>query len=121
MRIEILINGIKLNGELKDSPLAGKIAGLLPLKASGSTWGEEIYFPIPVKAGMSNPQSVVSLGEIAFWGEGSCLCFFYGLTPISSPGQIKPASPVEVVGKLIGDLEKLKTITGKVEIEIKRV
>jgi|GEM_PF-2554930 len=76
----------------------------LPIRTTINRWGDELYTDeTPVKVGEDNAKSAVSLMDVAYWPEGSALCFFYGPTPISSKkqGQILPYSPVNVIGRII--------------------
>jgi uncharacterized protein len=80
-----------MEAELNDSKIAALIWEALPLSAAASTWGDEIYFAIPVKIGLENAVSVVREGDLAYWPEGSCFCIFFGKTPASTDTEIKPA------------------------------
>ncbi len=108
-------------GELNDSPTAQAIGKVLPLEATVSTWGDEIYFTIPVKAGLdATAKEIVEYGDIGYWPRGSALCLFFGPTPISRPDEIRPASAVNIVGKLIGDIQCLKEVTDGIIIKIEK-
>lgn len=103
--------GVSVTAELFDTDLAQKILGILPFEGRVNTWGKEIYFPIPVQSSITHPRDVVAKGDIAYWPDGACLCLFFGPTPASRNAQeIRPASPVEVVGKIEGDCTPLETI-----------
>lgn len=103
--------GVSVTGELFDTDLARKILGILPFEGRVNTWGKEIYFPIPVKSAITHPREVVEKGDIAYWPDGACLCLFFGPTPASrTPEEVRPASPVEVVGRIEGNLSLLETI-----------
>ena len=110
--ILIKIGDVKLRARLNGSQTAGLIWDALPLKSFTSTWGDEIYFQIPVKAESEEDFSAetVELGDLAYWPEGECFCIFYGPTPVSKPGEIRPASSVNLIGKLEDDYETLKTV-----------
>jgi hydroxypyruvate reductase len=101
--IKINIGGIEAYARLNDSETAQAIWEALPFESQGSTWGDEIYFSIPVKAKAENPKSVVEAGDIAYWPPGSAFCIFWGPTPASHGDEIRPASAVNVFGKLTGD------------------
>ncbi len=100
------------------SPKTGsQILNLLPIESEVRTWGEEIYFSIPISILEENAKSTVTLGDVAYWPEGQCFCVFFGKTPLTtSLDEIKPASPVNVFGKVLGDLERLKTIESGVKV-----
>ena len=101
-----------MTAQLNGSSTAGKIWDILPIKSKTSTWGDEIYFPIPLKAGLEDgfAQEVVEIGDLGYWPEGNCFCIFFGDTPVSKPGEIRPASSVNVFGRLENDWEQLKSI-----------
>ncbi|HTY23780.1 MAG TPA: cyclophilin-like fold protein [Desulfomonilaceae bacterium] len=111
MKIKISIGSLSMEAELNSTPTAQKVANALPLKSNFSTWGDEIYFSIPVSASLeSNARAVVELGDIGYWPQGAAFCIFFGQTPMSSPGKIIPASPVNVIGKILGDATKFKEV-----------
>jgi len=111
MKIRIKIGSLSAEAELNDTPTARKIAAALPLTASFSTWGDEIYFPIPVTADLdTNAKEVVELGDLGYWPTGRAFCIFFGPTPISSPGKIVPASAVNIIGTVLGDATSFKAV-----------
>lgn len=119
-RIIFSAGEIEVGGELNDSPTAGAIGKALPLEFAVSTWGEEIYGTIPVQADLDDTaKEVVDSGDIGYWPRGCALCLFFGPTPISRPGEIRPASAVNVVGKLSGDIRRLKEIQDGIILHIK--
>ena len=118
--ISIVIGGKSVPAELNDSATARGIAGKLPIETGFSTWGDEIYFSIPVKMGAENPKGVVETGELGYWPPGSAFCIFYGATPGSTADHIEPASPVNPIGRVTGDPEVFKSLSrkhGKIRIE----
>ena len=100
-----------MEAELNDSSTAHMIWSALPIDKHGNTWGDEIYFSIPVRAQEEDAQAVVEEGDLAYWPPGTAFCIFFGLTPASSGGEIRPASPVNVVGKLLGDPKEFKKVS----------
>ncbi len=118
-RIIITTSAGEINAELHDTPTARAIARALPLEARASTWGDEIYFTIPVQAGLDDTaREVVAKGDLGYWPRGQALCLFFGPTPISGPGEIRPASAVNIVGRLQGDLEGLKEVADGTIIKV---
>ena len=118
--ISIVIGGETVSAELNDSATAREIAEKLPIEAGFSTWGDEIYFSIPVKRGAENPKEVVELGELGYWPPGNAFCIFYGATPGSTADHIKPASPVNPIGRVTGDPKVFKSLAravGKIRLE----
>jgi uncharacterized protein len=104
-----------------DSKTAAMIWDALPLNAVASTWGDEIYFAIPVKTGPENAVSVVREGDLAYWPEGNCFCIFFGKTPASTANEIKPASPVNLVGRFSGAPELWKKVSAGDMIRLEAV
>ncbi len=113
----------KLEGILNDSPTAKALTEALPLSANAQLWGEEIYFQVPsVVADLDDTATpVVQIGDLGYWPTGRAFCIFFGLTPTSVPGEIRPASPVNLVGRLYGDpcCFKLVPAGAKVRVEKK--
>ena len=100
-RIRITTGGVSLPGVLNESETARQIAAALPMHGEGLTWGDEIYFEIPVIAEAEDPQAAVPAGTLAYWPEGRAFCIFFGQTPYS---------PVNVVGRLEGDATQLRQV-----------
>ena len=109
MRIRITVGEVALEAELNDTATAAKIGEALPIRTPFNTWGDEIYFSIPVDAELDDrSQEVVEIGDLGYWPPGSAFCIFFGQTPVSEPGRIMPASAVNVVGKVVGDATLFK-------------
>ncbi len=117
MRIRIKIGKLTMDADLNDTPTAKKVAEALPIKASFNTWGDEIYFPIPVTAGLDkSAREVVEIGELGYWPPGKAFCIFFGQTPASRPGKIMPASAVNILGKVLGDASEFKKVMNEREV-----
>ena len=102
---------ISVEAELNDSPTSKDLINLLPLEGISQIWGEEIYFSTSINRENDDwAKETVELGDIAFWPPGNAICLFFGKTPVSQGDEIRPASPTNVMGKIIGDLEILKTV-----------
>ena len=108
--IKIEFNEFSIEAELNDSKTANNIKKILPISNTVNIWGDEIYFQIDVNDDENNAKEIVELGDVGFWPPGNAFCLFFGLTPLSQKDEIKPASPINVVGKLKGNLESLKSI-----------
>jgi hypothetical protein len=120
MNIHIRIGSLTMEAELHDTPTAQKIAEALPIRASFNTWGDEIYFSIPVTSELDdNAHEVVEMGDLGYWPPGKALCIFFGQTPMSRAGEIRPASAVNLVGKVKGDASQFKQVMheGRVSLE----
>ncbi len=92
----------------------------LPIEARANTWGDEIYFGIPVKVDPENPREVVGLGDLAYWPPGNAFCIFFGRTPASRGDEIRPASAVNVFGKVEGDPKVFKKVRSGDTVRIER-
>jgi hypothetical protein len=101
--IRISAGPVRAIAELADTSTAQAILDTLPITGSASTWGDEIYFAIPVDADEDDARAVVDVGDLAYWPPGSAFCIFFGPTPASQGSEIRPASPVNVVGRIEGD------------------
>ena len=109
MKINIRISTLIFEAELNDSLTAKKVAEALPVTASFDTWGDEIYFTIPVDAELDETaREEVEMGDLGYWPTGKAFCIFFGQTPMSEPGRIVPASAVNIIGRVIGDAKRFK-------------
>ena len=119
-KIRITAGKVSMEAELNDTDTAQKIWNALPIEKRGNTWGYEIYFSIPVKAKEENAREVVDLGDIAYWPPGSAFCIFFGPTPASKGDECRAASPVNVVGKLLGDPNDFRIIANGEKVMIEK-
>lgn len=120
-KIKIEFENISIDAVLNDSETANKIKKILPISNSVNTWGDEIYFSIGVNDDENDSKEVVELGDLGYWPPGNAFCLFFGLTPASEGDKIMPASPVNVIGKILGDLEILKSIKSGDKVSINLV
>lgn len=110
-KIAIRVGTLTMAAELNDTPTAQQVAAALPIRTSFNTWGDEIYFAIPVNAKLDDSaQEVVDMGDLGFWPPGKAFCIFFGQTPASQAGEIRPASAVNVIGKVVGDATRFKNV-----------
>ena len=103
--IVVIADNLRLEGHLSDTPTGRALANALPFEGQAQRWGDEIYFSVPqvVQELDDNAAVSVQVGDIGYWPPGRALCLFFGLTPSSVPGEIRPASAVNLVGRLTGD------------------
>ena len=120
-RIRITAGDISMEAELQDSSAGQAIWNALPIQQPGATWGDEIYFSIPVQAETENAQEVVQPGDLGYWPPGNAFCIFYGPTPASRGDEIRPASEVEVVGRLRGDPKAFKHVVGGTVVRLEKM
>jgi hypothetical protein len=103
-KIRILVSDLKVEAELNESNTARMIWEALPIDAKANLWGDEIYFSIPVKTGQEKgAREVVSSGELGYWPPGHAFCIFFGPTPASRGDEIRAASAVNIIGKVLSD------------------
>ena len=119
-KITITVKDVKISAELNDSKTAQKIWDALPIESRVNTWGDEIYFSIPVNAGLENAKVVVSEGDLGYWPPGNAFCIFFGPTPASQGDEIRPASPVNIFGKITGDPKVFKKVSSRAKIIIEK-
>jgi hypothetical protein len=116
--VRITAGSVTVAAELNDSRTAAAIAARLPIEAKAETWGDEIYFDIgPALAGES-PREVVELGDLGYWPPGQAFCIFFGPTPMSRGDEIRPASPVNVVGRVVGDVRAFTRVRARSRVRI---
>jgi uncharacterized protein len=118
--IRITAGGVSAVAELNDSATATAIWDALPIDAKAETWGDEIYFDIPVRAEIDGAKAVVALGDLAYWPPGNAFCIFFGPTPASRGDEIRPASPVNVVGRVSGDATVFKKVRAGTRVTLQR-
>ena len=120
-RIKIVAGSSEITASLRDTTTADKVWGALPIKASGNTWGDEIYFSIPLhEPEADDSQETVDKGAVAYWPPGSALCLFWGPTPTSRSDEIRPASAVNVVRKIDNTASALAKINNGSKVEVIR-
>lgn len=108
--IRITAGSVSLPAELNDSKTAAAIARALPIEAKAETWGDEIYFGIGLALAGESPRETVAMGDLAYWPPGKAFCIFFGPTPMSQGDEIRPASAVNVVGRVVGDARAFKKV-----------
>ena len=118
-KITIKIGALEVSAELNDSETASAIWKKLPLEAKGEFWGDEIFFDVGLAMDSEDPRELVQEGDLGYWPPGNAFCIFYGPTPTSREGEIRPYSPVNIIGKVLGDAKVFKSIqdASKVTIE----
>jgi hypothetical protein len=120
-QIKITAGKVIALAELNTTKTADAIWKALPITAKANTWGDEVYFSIPVKTGLEDAKETVSLGDLGYWPPGTAFCIFFGPTPMSRGKEIRPASAVNVFGKINGDAKVFGRVGEGDEIKIKRV
>lgn len=118
-RIRFDFGTLTLDAELLDTPTAKAIAAALPLASSALTWGEEVYFDVPVTAAReADARAVITPGEIAYWPQGTAIAIGFGRTPISKGNETRLASPCNVFAKALGNVKALSKVKTGTKVEV---
>jgi len=119
-RIRISAGSVSAEAVLNDSATATAVWQALPLSVDAQTWGDEIYFSTPVKARPESARETVEMGDLGYWPPGSAFCIFFGPTPASRGSEIRPASPVNVFGRISGDATAFKKVREGTLVKVER-
>lgn len=115
----IEFSSLKIMARLRNTDTANAIFAALPVAAKVHTWGDEVYFEIPVSAELEHDaKDVVQAGEIAFWTEGNCIAIGFGPTPISHGDEIRLAARTNIWADAIDDVRQLKDISAGETVRI---
>jgi hypothetical protein len=121
-RIRFNFGTLSLHAELADTPTARALAAALPITSAVLTWGEEVYFEVPVRVAREpDARAVVEPGEIAFWPEGPAIAIGFGRTPISKGGETRLASPCNVFARAVEDVRCLRDIKAGTRVSVTRL
>ncbi len=119
--ILVMAGSVSLPAELNDSPTARKIWQALPIEAEASTWGDEIYFEIPVMVEQEpDARADVEVGALAYRPVGHAFCIFFGPTPASQGEGPRAYSPVNLIGRVSGDATKFRKVRDGETVRIVR-
>lgn len=118
-KIRIAAGAIEAEAELNETQTAQAIWQALPIKGRVSLWGDEVYFSVPVNLQLEDGQEVVSIGDLGYWPDGSAFCIFFGRTPVSRGDEIRPAGPVTLFGKIIGDATMFNKVAAGTRITVR--
>lgn len=121
-KIKITAGAVEAEAELLTTSTADEIWNALPFEADCSLWGDEIYFTIPISHPLEqDAREIVEKGDLGFWPQGPAFCVFFGPTPISSGNEIKPASAVNVFGRVIGDSTVFKQVATGTPVKVEKI
>jgi len=120
-KIRIFVSDVEVEAELNEAKTAQLIWEALPIEGKANLWGEEIYFAIPVKAGLEmGSREVVSAGELGYWPTGHAFCIFFGPTPASRGDEIRAASAVNIIGNVLSDPKVLLRVKEGAKITLEK-
>lgn len=119
-RIQITAGEVTVEAELNETQTAQAVWEGLPIEGMVNTWGDEIYFSTPVVAELEAGQEIVEMGDLGYWPPGKAFCVFFGPTPASRGDEIRPASPVTVFGRVVGDATALKAVPDGARVNVRR-
>jgi len=110
-RIRIRAGAVEVTARLAANATAEAVYTALPIRAVVQTWGDEIYFEIPLHLPLdASAREEVEKGDLGYWPAGPAFCVFFGPTPASRGGEIRPASAVNVFGRVEGDATVLSSV-----------
>ena len=113
---------VTLEAELLDTPTAKAIVAALPVTSSALTWGEEVYFDVPVQVAREKAaRAIVTPGEIAYWPDGPAIAIGFGRTPISQNDETRLASPCNVFARALGDVKALAAVKAGTKVKVRLV
>ena len=119
--IRIKAGPVITEAELLNTKTAEAIWQALPFTGEVNTWGDEIYFKIPLEMDLEAGREVVDLGDLGYWPPGNAFCIFFGSTPVSSQDEIRAASAVDIFGKVLNDAKVFKEVKDGEEIVVEKV
>ena len=111
MRVTVDEADVDLVVILNDSETAAALWAALPIDSAAQTWGEEVYFTIPVERGPEDAQASLALGAVGYWPPGNALCLFFGQQPVS---------PVNLVGVIEDDPSVLAAVCDRQTVRLER-
>ena len=121
-RIRFDFGSMTLEADLLDTPTAAAVAEALPYEARAMTWGDEVYFDVPLRANREpDARDVVTPGEIAYWPEGPSVAIGFGRTPISRGDECRLASPCNVFAKATSDVKALRAVRAGAKVKVSKV
>jgi hypothetical protein len=121
-RIRISWPQDELAATLRDTPTVQNLLAALPCESRAQTWGDEVYFSVPVKSALEkDARQVVEPGTVCFWVEGQSLALPFGPTPVSEGDECRLVARVNILGKIDVDAKKLKTVKAGDRVRVEKI
>lgn len=118
-RIRIAWKGGEVTADLRETPTAKQLLAALPCETAANTWGEEVYFELPIRAALeADARQVVDPGTVCFWVQGSSLALPFGPTPVSEGDECRLVTRCNVLGKIEGDPRELGKVRPGASIRV---
>ena len=119
--ITITAGSVTMEAELNDNPTAQQVWDALPIEGAANIWGDEIYFEIPVRASQeASARADVDVGELGYWPVGHAFCIFFGPTLVSSGSRPRAYSPVNILGRVLGDATAFRVVNSGTTVKLER-
>lgn len=118
--IRITAGQVVVEARLNASKAAAAVWQALPIEAQAQTWGDEVYFATGIAAREESPRAVVEMGDLGYWPPGQAFCIFFGPTPASRGDEIRPAGPVTVIGRVVGDARAFARVRAGTTVVVAR-
>lgn len=114
LEIEVVGKG-KVEAELdkRNPKTAREIYKALPIEGNANVWLEEVYFQISQNLDYETPSSKASRGDLSYWPPGAAFCIFYG--------ESQPASDVNHIGRITGNLALFENVVDSDKIIIREL
>lgn len=120
-KILISFETTSFEATLNETSTAVAIWNALPVEGQVTTWGDEIYFAIPVEMPQEeDAQAEVEVGELGYWPMGNAFCIFFGPTPVSTDEEPRAYSPVNTIGEIHAEPADLRPILDGEPVKITR-
>ena len=121
IRIKISWKAGDISAILNNTPTTQALIKTLPIESYANTWGDEVYFSVPVSVPLEkDAKQVVDPGAICFWVEGNSLALPFGPTPISEGNECRLATACNILGKIEKEPRILSSIQSGDQIKIEK-